>query len=492
MAYKVSLNAHTLSDGAKPVVWYETTQHAREWIATEVGRRLFGYVLAHATDTATDDPGAAQEHRAVVRPDRQRRRLRLHVPAQEHAPVAQEPAPTTTATTSSRRPRRRRPNRNWAEKWRYDQEGASDVFDSDTYRGTSPQSEPEVSSLDALIGKLKPKFLLDYHSPRAADPLPRGLAGRDARAPTRRRRRRSRASTTTTRRSRTSIPTSPASSTRPTATSPATSTTATARWPTRSSSSRAPARASAAPSTDDNAFDPGGFVFQDLEAAVEEQFQRNLPFALDLARSAKNPGRPVSHLGNVAPDFEPQQVQGLLRRPADRRGQREPRPRPGRGPLARRRRRGASRADDRVQGRRALRPARRLLPQDARHGHRLQRRRQRRGVVHGRRHVVDAVHVHGREVHGPARARDGRRGLLGQHEHLRRRARAPARSTSSYYTQALQDAGISYDVYDVDAHAARRRIRSACSRTTRASSGTRPTTCTSASRRSPAAPATRS
>ena len=55
-------------------------------------------------------------------------------------------------------------NRNWAEKWRYDQEGASDDFDSDTYRGTSAQSEPEVSSLDAMFGKLKPKFLLDYHS----------------------------------------------------------------------------------------------------------------------------------------------------------------------------------------------------------------------------------------------------------------------------------------------------------------------------------------
>ena len=37
-------------------------------------------------------------------------------------------------------------------------------FDSETYRGKTRQSEPEVSSLDALIGKVKPKFLLDYHS----------------------------------------------------------------------------------------------------------------------------------------------------------------------------------------------------------------------------------------------------------------------------------------------------------------------------------------
>ncbi|HET6549564.1 MAG TPA: hypothetical protein VFG79_13960, partial [Solirubrobacter sp.] len=50
---------------------------------------------------------------------------------------------------------------------------------------------------------------------------------------------------------------------------------------------------------------PGGFVFQDSEAAVEREFQINLQFALDLARSAENPGRPTSHIGNEAPDFVP-------------------------------------------------------------------------------------------------------------------------------------------------------------------------------------------
>jgi hypothetical protein len=80
VAYKVSLNANTLSDGAKPVVWYETTQHAREWIATEVGRRLFAYVLAHATDNGTDIPTLLTNTEMwfvpVVNP---------------HTPVAQEP-----------------------------------------------------------------------------------------------------------------------------------------------------------------------------------------------------------------------------------------------------------------------------------------------------------------------------------------------------------------------------------------------------------------
>ena len=54
-----------------------------------------------------------------------------------------------------------------------------------------------------------------------------------------------------------------------------------------------------------DAFLPGGFVFQDSEADVQAEFNRNVQFALDLARSANNPGRPKSYLGNVAPDFVP-------------------------------------------------------------------------------------------------------------------------------------------------------------------------------------------
>jgi hypothetical protein len=46
-----------------------------------------------------------------------------------------------------------------------------------------------------------------------------------------------------------------------------------------------------------------GFVFPDDEALVQAEFERNLPFALDIAKSAVNPVEPVSHLGNETPDF---------------------------------------------------------------------------------------------------------------------------------------------------------------------------------------------
>ena len=40
-----------------------------------------------------------------------------------------------------------------------------------------------------------------------------------------------------------------------------------------------------------------GFVFPDNEALVQAEFQKNLPFVLDVAKSAPDPAHPVSHLG---------------------------------------------------------------------------------------------------------------------------------------------------------------------------------------------------
>src|SRR4051794_22925806 len=142
IAYKVSQNVNASADGAKPVVWYETTQHAREWIATEVGRRVFDYVLKHSTDNATDVPTLLRNTEMWF------------------VPVVNVDGYDYTFERKNTRMWRRNladndgdnqltgldgvdPNRNWPEKWRYDEEGADDIFGSDTYRGKSPGSEPE-------------------------------------------------------------------------------------------------------------------------------------------------------------------------------------------------------------------------------------------------------------------------------------------------------------------------------------------------------------
>ena len=104
---------------------------------------------------------------------------------------------------------------------------------------------------------------------------------------------------------------------------------------------------------------PGGFVFQDRESDVEAVFAKNLPFMLDLARSAPTPDQPVSHIGAHGAGLRADRVPDVLRQPADRRGQRAPRARRGDGQVAGRgRRRPSTGPDDGVRRRRALRPVR--------------------------------------------------------------------------------------------------------------------------------------
>ncbi len=72
-------------------------------------------------------------------------------------------------------------NRNWPTNWNFDLEGSSDDPTNETYHGTGPASEPEVQA-DARAGAAD-RLQVPDRLPlvRAADPLSRGLAGRDAR-----------------------------------------------------------------------------------------------------------------------------------------------------------------------------------------------------------------------------------------------------------------------------------------------------------------------
>ncbi len=66
------------------------------------------------------------------------------------------------------------------------------------------------------------------------------------------------------------------------------------------------------------------FMFQDSEADLQDAFEKNVPFALDVAHSAGDPANPVSHLDREAADFEvdrfptsfgdPQPVEALVKR----------------------------------------------------------------------------------------------------------------------------------------------------------------------------------
>jgi len=300
-AYKVTTDARDIKDGKRPVVLYESTQHAREWISAEVNRRLFKWVVEHRRDKEMHKLLSTNElwFVPIVNPDgydytftsRGTRLWRKNL-RDVNGDGAIDPQHDGVDT-----------NRNWPEKWNYDLEGASDDPSTETYHGSGPGSEPEVQAVRGLQGRLKPRFLIDYHSfaqlilwpegwqveTQATDwPLMTALAGDDDHPAVE--------------------GFDPDVSAELYTTNGDVTGDAYHAWGTQAftvelDGGTGPGVGGTVDSPD--SLPPGGFVFQDDEQAVEAQFQKNLQFALDLARSAKKPDEPQSHLGNVAPDMVP-------------------------------------------------------------------------------------------------------------------------------------------------------------------------------------------
>jgi hypothetical protein len=302
-AFRVTKGGASVRQGSRPVVLYHATQHAREWIAVETNRRLFEYVLAHKNDPTSGVPQI------------------LATTELWFTPVVNPDGYDYTFVSPNTRMWRKTlsdnngdgvitvgdgvdPNRNWPTKWRFDPEGASDNPASDTYRGPSPSSEPEVTAYRALMNRLKAKFMIDYHSygelilypegwqveTRATDdPIMEALAGRDESNP--------------------AIPgydpdlSAELYTVNGDITDDALHVDGTQAYTVELTPGFGPP-VGGTDGSHPNLM-PGGFAFQDSEADVETVFRENLQFALDLARSAPDPDDPKSHIGNEAIELVP-------------------------------------------------------------------------------------------------------------------------------------------------------------------------------------------
>lgn len=166
VALKVTRNARITGDGSKPAVLYAGAQHAREWITPEMIRRLMHHVLdGYGTDPSITGLVNRSElwFIPVLNPDgydfsfepgQRLWRKNLRDNNQDGQITGGDGVDL---------------NRNFPTRWGYDNEGSSPDFGSETYRGAFPASEPETRALDALVRRVKFKFLLNYHS--AADLL---------------------------------------------------------------------------------------------------------------------------------------------------------------------------------------------------------------------------------------------------------------------------------------------------------------------------------
>jgi hypothetical protein len=285
IAVKLTQSARETPDGSRPAVLYSATQHAREWISTEVDRRLMHYFIDkwRANDKTTKDLLKTRElwFVLVANPDGYQytfdheRLWRKNLRDNDHDGVV------TRADGVD-------PNRNYPSHWGYDEEGSSGQSNSDTYRGPSAGSEPETRAIISLFDRVPFRFQVNYHSygpyllypegwqtstATADDPIYYALTGnidqpaiKDSLA---------------------GLGSDVLYVTNGEMTDYAHAVRGTLSW---------------TPELEEGC-DGCGFVFPDDEGLIEAQFQKTLPFDLDVLKSAADPADPVSHLGITTKPF---------------------------------------------------------------------------------------------------------------------------------------------------------------------------------------------
>jgi Zinc carboxypeptidase/Immune inhibitor A peptidase M6 len=320
-AMRVTRNADNVPDGRRPAVLYSALQHAREWLAGETNLRTLKLFV---TNFGQNGPAIGTDGQPVEGVSAQEVTRLLSRNEAWFIPVANPDGYDFTFDPENRLWRKNLrdvdgngeitsvdgvdPNRNFPTRWNYDDEGSNTDTSSETYRGTGPASEPETRAFlrltrrvhftsnknDHTHGRLllwPPGWQVDTRF--ADEPIFTTLAGDDDNP---------------------AIPTfDPDVGAELYTTNGDTNDHLYQEDRVQSFTPEGTPAASGS-----------GFVFQDVEADVQAEFERHIQFSLDLLRSAATPTRPVSHLGNEAPDFvldrfnvsfgDPQTVQVNARR----------------------------------------------------------------------------------------------------------------------------------------------------------------------------------
>ncbi|MFF0344955.1 M14 family zinc carboxypeptidase [Kribbella sp. NPDC004875] len=298
VAVKVTKDARQLTDGSRPSVLYAGAQHAREWITPEMVRRLMHYVIdGYGTNADITRLVNSTElwFLPVANPDGYdytfagdrlwRKNLRDNNGDGQIAPGDGVDL-----------------NRNMATKWGYDNEGSSPDPSSETYRGPAPASEPETKALDGLFKRVRFTELINYHSaaelllygvgwqvstPSPDDVISEAMAGDDANP---------------------AVPGyDPDISAELYTTNGETDGHASAKYGTMAFTPEMSTCETASASDPNDQWRPEDcvsvFSFPDDEHLIQAEFTKNIPFALSVAKSAKDPDDPVSVVGKKAADL---------------------------------------------------------------------------------------------------------------------------------------------------------------------------------------------
>lgn len=285
LALKLTKDARWMRDGKRPAVLYSATQHAREWIAAEVNRRLLRHVVDRyrARDKSMRKLLGSTElwFVLVANPDGYQYTFDVERLWRKNLRDNDGDGTITIADGVD-------PNRNYPNHFSYDEEGSSSILSSQTYRGPSPVSEAETRALKGLLDRVGFAFQVNWHSagdwllyaegwqvstPTADDPIYFALSGNLDRP---------------------AIPGfHPGLSsdvlyvTNGETTDYAHAGTGALAW---------------TPELGEGC-EGCGFVFPDDPALVQAEFEKTLPFSLSVAQSADDPDDPESSLGIETKSF---------------------------------------------------------------------------------------------------------------------------------------------------------------------------------------------
>ncbi len=285
IAVKLTQGARGTPDGTRPAVLYSSTQHAREWISTEVNRRLMNHFIDGWRANDRDIRRLLQTTELwfvlVANPDGYQYTF-------DHERLWRKNLRDNNGDGQTQVGDGVDPNRNFPNHWGYDEEGSSSIQSSDTYRGPAPMSEPETQAMVGLLDRIGFSFQVNYHSngqwllyaegwqtstPTADDPIYYAMSGNlDDPAiadfhP--------------------GLSSDVLYVTNGETTDYAHAATGALAWTPELSAG----------------CDGCGFVFPDDDALVQEEFERNLPFAMSAARSADDPANPETVTGITTKPF---------------------------------------------------------------------------------------------------------------------------------------------------------------------------------------------
>ncbi|WP_030347990.1 M14 family metallopeptidase [Streptomyces sp. NRRL S-1022] len=302
LALKLTRDAKKSKDGSKPSVLYMSNQHAREWITPEMTRRLMHYYLdRYRTDKRVKKIVDSTELWFVLsaNPDGYDYTFKdsgTRLWRKNLRDVNGDGVISTGDGVDL--------NRNFAYKWGYDDEGSSPNPTSQTYRGASPGSEPETKALDGFEKRVGFRYAINYHSaaelllygvgwqvatPTPDDVLYKALAGTPGNS---------------------AVPgyhpqvSSELYTTNGEADGHASNVNGMAMFTPEMSTCQ-----TASDLDPDDAWKSQDcqsvFNFPDDEKLIQQEFAKNVPFALSVAETAVHPDKPASSVGLSAADFTP-------------------------------------------------------------------------------------------------------------------------------------------------------------------------------------------